>query len=65
MVLRLIGIIGSKKKYSIIYNFIDKKLGYKYLISTKLQDLYCLSENFLDESIKEVGENELIEYFKE
>lgn len=56
----------GQKKYYIYYSFVDKELAYSYFIIFKDQGpIYCLSNKFLEESIKEIGEQELINYFKE
>jgi len=56
----------SNCKYSIRYNIGDKKLKSDCFCHSKNQgSICCLSDKFLEEAIKEIGENELINYFKE
>lgn len=55
-----------QNKYYIYYSFANNKLDYEYYTSCKNQgSIYCLSDKFLEECKKEIGENELVKYFKE
>ena len=52
-------------KYYVYYCFKDNMLGLDYNYCQKQQGgIYCLSQNFLGEAIKEIGEENLIKYFK-
>lgn len=54
-------------KYYIYYDFKRKTLDFDYSLCHKQQGtIYCLSEDFFfDEAKKEIGEENLIKYFKE
>lgn len=57
---------ARQKKYYIYCCFTDKELDYAYFTLLKEQGtIYCLSDKFLDEAIKNIGEDNLIKYFKE
>ena len=54
-----------QNKYYIGYYFRDCLLSYNSNRMLKQQGcIYCLSNNFLDEAIKEIGKDNLIKYFK-
>lgn len=56
---------GNQIKYHIMYNFERRDLD--YVINYKYKDegcIYCLNNNFLYEAIKEIGEEQLIDYIK-
>ena len=53
----------SQIKYHIMYNF--ERACFDYVINYKYIDegtIYCLNKNFLNEAIKEIGEQELKDY---
>lgn len=53
-------------KYNLFYNYEDKKLEYYFGFDYKNQGvIYCLDDNFLYVAKKEIGEENLIEYFTE
>lgn len=53
-------------KYNLFYNYEDKKLEYYFGFDYKNQGvIYCLDDNFLYVAKKEIGEENLIKYFKE
>ena len=52
-------------KYHITYNF--EKACLNYVINYKCKDagcVYCINSNFISEAIKEINEQELIDYIK-
>lgn len=56
---------SNQIKYHIMYNFERRYLD--YAINYKYKDegcIYCLNNNFLKEAIKEIGEEQLIDYIK-
>ena len=54
-----------QRKYYIEYNCIRERLRISNTYNIHTQGVvYCLSENFLDEAIKEIGERELIKYIR-
>ena len=56
----------TQSKYYLIYKHYEEEL-YIDTINYKRQAqgvIYCLSENFLEEAIEEIGEQELINYIK-
>lgn len=56
----------DQKKYCIYYNFEYKQSRFYFNFTQKTQGcIYCLSDKFLDEAKKEIGEEKLIKYFKE
>jgi hypothetical protein len=56
----------NQLKYSIYYGYDDKKLDWFVRRYRKDQGvIYCLDENFLNVAKKEIGEENLIKYFKE
>lgn len=57
---------NNQLKYSIYYCYDDKKLDWFVRRYRKDQGIiYCLDENFLNVAKKEIGEDNLIKYFKE
>lgn len=56
----------NQKKYYIYYDYYHDYIDFVYDLDNNYQGtIYCLNENFLDEAIKEIGEENLIKYFKE
>lgn len=57
----------NQTKYYIYYDFLNKTLDLDYKVYYKQQGvIYCLSEDFfLEEAKKEIGEENLIKYFKD
>ena len=55
----------DQKKFLIYYDYINKRLGYDFYSYCKIQEVHCLDINFLDVAKKEIGEDNLIKYFKE
>ena len=55
----------TQDRYYIDYDYDLEKLAQSSTFCNRIQGVvYCLSENFLDEAIKEIGEEELIKYIK-
>lgn len=55
----------TQDKYFLIYTHYEEKLYTNAANGTQVQGIiYCLSENFLEEAIKEIGEQKLINYIK-
>ena len=55
----------GQPKYLIQYNAIKKCLTYMINYGYKNEgSVYCLDTNFIDEAIKEIGKQELIDYIK-
>ena len=56
----------NQKKFFIHYDYNEKKLNYNLSYLLKSQGtIYCLDQNFLKVAIQEIGEDNLIKYFKE
>lgn len=56
----------DQSKYEICYDYKHKELNYGINCNRKFQGIiYCLNENFLEVAKKEIGEENLIKYFKE
>ncbi len=56
----------EQKKYYIGYNWKCKDLFYDWVYRYQIQGtIYCLSDKFLEEAKKEIGEDKLKQYFKE
>lgn len=56
----------NKIKCSIFYNYVTKQLELDYYSSVQdIGQIYCLDENFLDEAIEEIGEDNLKKLFEE
>ena len=57
---------GEQKKFFIYYICDDEILDYDFHLTFKVQGtIYCLDENFLEVTKLEIGEEDLIKYFKE
>ena len=56
----------DQNKYEIYYDYIRKKIECRAFCYCKDQGvIYCLNKNFLKVAKKEIGEEDLIKYFKE
>lgn len=56
---------GEQQKYYIYYNYFQNRLEDSYFKNHQNQGtIFCLSNKFLDEAIKEIGKEDLINYFK-
>lgn len=56
----------EQNKYEICYDYIRKKIECRTLCYCKDQGvIYCLDKNFLEVAKQEIGEENLIKYFKE
>ena len=56
----------NQKKYEIYYDYIHKKIECRAFCYCKDQGvIYCLNKNFLKVAKKEIGEENLIKYFKD
>lgn len=56
----------DQKKFFIYYDYNEKVFDYDFRLMIKNQGtIYCLDKNFLDVAKKEIGEDNLIKYFKE
>ena len=56
---------NGEKKYYIHYDYCNNNINREYVFSFKSQGaVYCISNQFLNEAIKEIGEENLIKYFK-
>ena len=56
----------NQNKYEIYYDYIRKKIECRAFCYCKEQGvIYCLNKNFLEVAKKEIGEENLIKYFKE
>ena len=56
----------NQNKYEIYYDYIRKKIECRAFCYCKDQGvIYCLNKNFLKVAEKEIGEEDLIKYFKE
>ena len=57
--------IYAQREYYIYYDYDLEKLAQTSTFFNRIQGaVHCLSENFLDEAIREIGEEELIKYIR-
>lgn len=56
---------ADQKKYYIFYDYFYNRINCVYIFTDNYQGcIYCLDKNFLGEAKKEIGEDNLIKYFK-
>lgn len=57
---------SNQRKWRICFDTSVKKLDYEYNLTYKcLAEIYCLSPDFLDRALDEIGEEDLMKLFEE